>query len=194
MQPIARKLFALLMIATASQFSLAQDRPKNYGSKYLYGFYGKSIGWLGSEEVRVGGGLGYAVGQPEPRFAWGRIPAQLVYEGYVNHTWGVSNYKEHNTNTIALGGLAYGRWFWPQDHEGRGMYADLGWGLQYADHPTHDLDLKLNSTPVFGIGGLFPMGKREFMVGLRYMHVSNAGTKEPNQGQNQFYLLVGLRF
>jgi len=190
----ARTLAALFSLLIASQSVFAQSEPKNHGSKYLYGFYGKSIGWLGSEEVRVGGGVGYAVGKPEPRFAWGRITAQVVYEGYVNHTWGMSSYKGHDVNTIGVGALAYGRWFWPKDSAGRGMYADLGWGLQYANHPTHDLDLKVNSTPVVGIGGLFPAGKREYMIGLRYLHVSNAGTKEPNQGQNQFYLLFGVRF
>lgn len=189
---------AILMAGTAAlaapAITSAQRLPHNRQSQYLYGYFGQSVSWLGSEEIRLGGGLGYALGKPEPRFQWGRISSQLVYDAYIGNTSGRSGYSVGNETTTAMGVLAYGRWFWPRDEKGRGMYADLGWGLQYANHTSRDLNLTFNSTPTLGVGGVFPTGNREVLLGLRYLHVSNGGLKKPNQGQNQFYLMLGLRF
>lgn len=99
-----------------------------------------------------------------------------------------------NVDTYAIGGLAYGRWFWPHDELDRKMFFDLGWGFQYASHPTFDLDTRINSTPILGFGALFPMGPREFLLSLRLLHISNGGTDKPNRGQNEILLIMGVRF
>lgn len=175
--------------------ALAQDaEPSNHSSHYVNGWFGKSFGLLGSEEVRVGGGIGYAVGRREPHFRWGKTRGQIVYEGYFDRTWGTSGYRLGRENTYAIGVLGYGRWFGPQDNAGRRVYFDAGWGFQYANRATRDLDLQWNSTPVFGIGEVLPAGGHDYTIGLRILHISNAGIREPNQGQNQFYLMLGLRY
>lgn len=163
-------------------------------SHYLIGFFGQSATILGSEDGRYGGGIGYAYGQPEKRFKMGGALAQLVYEGYVDHTESDGSNTYPANATVALGGLAYARWRWPLDREGNGFYTDLGWGLQFANQPTLDLDTRLNSTPVLDFGGTIKDGHTEYMVGIRYLHISNAGTDRPNYGQNEFFFTVGIRY
>jgi len=148
---------------------------------------------LGSEDVRGGYALSYGYGRPEPKFRAGQIPAQLVYEGYVNHTQSAGVDPIRGDDTFAYGALAYSRWRWPLDKNGNGIYFDLGWGLQYASHPTVDLDTHINSTPIAGIGGAFKSGNREYLIGLRLMHISNGGTDRPNFGDNQLMLTFSIR-
>ncbi|AIE85440.1 hypothetical protein OP10G_2072 [Fimbriimonas ginsengisoli Gsoil 348] len=180
-------LFALLSGA------LAEDRPLNHPSKYLYGFTGQSVAFLGSEDIRYGFGVGLGFGKPEHRFRFRTLPAQLVYEGYVDRTTSRFAYTRVRS-TWAVGGLVYSRWFWPQDKQGRSMYGDFGWGLQYTTATSRDLDITLNSTPMIGFGGIFPGGRRDYLIGLRLLHISNGGVKKPNQGQNQFFLTIGIRY
>jgi hypothetical protein len=61
-------------------------------------------------------------------------------------------------------------------------------------HASFDLDSQVNSTPVMGVGALFPVGNREFLLEGGLLHISNGGTKKPNRGQNQFILTLGVRF
>ena len=97
-------------------------------------------------------------------------------------------------DTKAFGILAMSRWHGRRDARGQGFFLDLGWGLQIADRRSLDLDSRLNSTPVVGFGTTLPLGAQELMIGLRYLHVSNAGLVGRNQGSNQFFLTAGVRF
>lgn len=174
---------------------IADDQdPLTKPSHYVMGFFGQSQTILGSEDGRFGGGLSYAFGQPEKRFAMRGIPGQLVYEGYVDHTQSFGNMGFPPNATFALGALSYSRWRWPIDRNGNGVYADLGWGLQFANRPTLDLDTRLNSTPVIDIGGTYRDGHIEYLIGIRYIHISNAGTDHPNYGQNEFFFTFGFRY
>lgn len=157
-----------------------------------FGLQGQRI--FGSQDLRTGNGFSYGYGRPEPKFRWGQIPAQLVYEGYLDHTESRGAQGRPPNRTYALGGLAYSRWRWPLDKMGNGVYADIGWGFQLADHPTLDLDSQFNSTPFLTFGGTFKYGEREFMVGLRYLHISNANLKGRNRGENELLLSVGFRY
>lgn len=178
----------ILVAAGAAGAQSAPD-PRTSSSRYLYAFGGVSIIFLGSEDRRVGGGLGFGYGRPEPRFRYGSLRAQLVYEGYVDTTHGQDRKKNYLRDTFAVGGLAYGRWF-----VGRRLYADLGWGAQLANHASHDLPSVFNSTPVVGFGTLLPAGRYDWNIGLRLLHVSNAGTVGNNAGQNELFLTVGVRY
>ncbi len=185
---------AVLVSALSVHLAKADDPdPLTKSSHYFMGFFGRSELIFGSEDSRFGGGLSYAYGKPEKRFQLGHIPAQLVYEGYVDHTQsGGSGFPPNST--LATGGLGYARWRWPMDQQGNGVYVDLGWGMQFANRPTLDLDTRLNSTPVLGLGGVFRDGSKEFLIGLRYLHISNAGTNHPNFGQNEIFLTLGVRY
>jgi len=57
-----------------------------------------------------------------------------------------------------------------------------------------DLTSKINSTPMLGIGISWDTGQGEGSLGIRFLHISNAGTVQPNQGQNQLFLVYTWRF
>ena len=175
--------------------ALADDPdPRTAPSHFVTGAFGRSLIVLGSEDGRLGGGLGYAYGRPEKRFQFGTIPAQLIYEGYLDATRSNGSSGYGPNSTIALGGLAYARWRWQVDSRGNGVFVDLGWGLQLADHTTLDLNSQLNSTPFLRIGGAHRVGREEYFVGLGYLHISNAGLARPNFGQNELFLTVAIRY
>lgn len=188
-------IVALAAFAAVSN-SPAPDEPdpRVSPSHYVTAFVGQSELILGSEDNRYGGGIAYAYGKPEKRFRKGSIAAQLVYETYVDRTQSSGGVGGTFNSTYAFGGLAYARWRWPVNDLGNGFYADLGWGLQMADKTTLDLESTLNSTPVAGFGGILRDGDREYLIGLRYLHISNAGLVKPNFGQNEIFFTVGMRF
>jgi hypothetical protein len=183
----------LVLSSIVSVFADDQD-PLTKPSHYVMGFFGQSQTILGSEDGRFGGGVSFAYGQPEKRFFMKGIPAQLVYEGYFDHTQSDGGNGFPPNSTVAVGALAYARWRWPVDKDGNGVYADLGWGLQFANQPTLDLDTRLNSTPVLDLGGTFREGRNVYLIGIRYLHISNAGTDRPNYGQNEFFFTFGFRY
>jgi hypothetical protein len=184
-------LFAIPVLCNASD---GDPNPLTAPSHYVTGFFGQSEIIFGSEDGRFGGGLSYAYGHPEKRFQLGQIPAQLVYEGYVDHTQSDGGSGFPANATLAFGGLGYARWRWPVDRIGNGVYLDFGWGLQFANRPTLDLDSRLNSTPVLGFGGVYKDGHKEYLIGLRLLHISNGGTVRPNYGQNELFLTLGFRY
>ena len=186
--------FFLLILGVSSTVFAQSADSLTASSHYFSAFLIRGQIMLGSEDVRGGYGLSYGYGRPEPKFRAGQIPAQLVYEGYLNHTQSPGVDPLPGDATYATGGLAYSRWRWPLDKHGNGVYVDLGWGFQYASHPTVDLDTRWNSTPIFGVGGAFRSGDQEFLIGLRYLHISNGGTDRPNFGDNQILLTLGIRY
>lgn len=184
-----------LLLTTFSCIAFADDPDSlSSPSHYITGFAGRSIQIFGSEDGRFGGGLSYAYGQPEPRFSTGQIKAQLVYEGYIDHTESNGGSGFSRNATFGFGGLSYGRWRWPMDQYGNGVYFDLGLGLQLATQPTLDLESVLNSTPVMDFGGVFRDGHNEYLIGFRFLHISNAGTVRPNYGQNELFFTLGFRY
>ena len=186
---------SFLFLTTSLCAALADDTdPRVTSSHYFMGFFGQSEIIFGSEDGRFGGGFSYAYGRPEKRFQMGEIPAQLVYEVYIDHTQSDGGAGFPPNYTLATGVLGYSRWRWPMDKDGNGMYADLGVGLQAATRPTLDLESVVNSTPVGDIGGVYKDGHREYLIGLRFLHISNAGFVKPNYGQNEVFLTLGVRY
>ncbi len=163
-------------------------------SHYLGLFYGQGQILLGSRDRRVGGGVSFEAADREPRFYIGKNRAQLVYEGYGDFTQSQPFDGFPAYPSVAFGGLAYARWWWRQDSAPTALYTDLGWGLQWANRSTPDLDSELNSTPVLDLGCQFRWGSQDCMVGFRYLHISNAGLILPNYGQNQLFLTFGFRY
>ena len=190
-----KRFIPFVIAATLTSFSRA-DTPDSLTapSHYLTAFFGKSVIILGSEDGRFGGGISYAYGRPEHQFQFGNVPAQLVYEGYIDHTQSDGGSGFSANATFAAGGLGYARWRWLVNSQGDGLYLDLGWGLQLASQATLDLNSVLNSTPVLDFGTNFKTGRNEYLVGFRYLHISNAGFVRPNFGQNEVFLTVGIRY
>jgi hypothetical protein len=162
-------------------------------SRYLTVFGGRSQLYLGSEDPRRTGGIGLAFGRLEPRLRFRATPGELFVEGYYAHSGTPGASGSGPNETEALGALAYARY---RLENGRGWhaYGDLGWGLQYATQTTVDLDSRFNSTPILGIGVAFDTFEGEMSVGLRMLHISNAGLSGRNQGQNQLFVVLGFRY
>ncbi|MCC7230444.1 MAG: acyloxyacyl hydrolase [Fimbriimonadaceae bacterium] len=188
---------AILGLLLAASSQAQEDRPLRQVPRspytYISVFGGHSITILGSEDPRAGFGLSMGYGRHEPRFAIRDVDTQLVYEGYYEHSSsnGVSGHGPNHTE--AFGMLAFARYRWPKN-KGVGFYFSVGWGLQYATRRTVDLDSKFNSTPMVGFGVAWDTGKGEGSIGLRLLHISNAGTVGDNQGQNQLFLVYSWRF
>ena len=56
------------------------------------------------------------------------------------------------------------------------------------------MDSKINSTPMIGFGVSWNTSEGEASIGLRLLHISNAGLVGKNQGQNQLFLVYSWRF
>lgn len=159
----------------------------------VWGYYGQSWFILGSEDIRRGGGLAVQYVRHEPRFKfWGK-EGQLVFEGNVTHTVGGNKFEWEGDTTIAFGVLALAR-YETRPKKGLSTYLEGGWGLQWADKHTIDLPSHFNSTPVLGAGIILPIKGHDLYLGVRYIHISNAGTVGNNAGQNQVLFMAGIKF
>jgi len=155
-------------------------------------FGGESALFFGSSDQRYGGGFSYSYARPEPKFHFLGMKSQFMLTGYVDHTYAIKDRPGDDPNYSA-GFLASARWIVANHTANLAPYFDLGWGFQMADTATRDLPSELNSTPWAGTGIMFPVGKYEGMVGLRFVHISNAGTVKPNRGQDELFLTAELR-
>jgi hypothetical protein len=187
------KFFAsILSIGLAITLASADERTT--ATHYVGAFFGQSTLILGTSDFRTGEGIFYAYGRPEPQLRSGKVEAQMVYEGYIDRTYSSGNDVDPANHTYAYGVLEYGRWRGRMTPDGWGMYFDLGWGLQWADKQTVDLDSKWNSTPMIGFGGVYQFGSQELLIGARLLHLSNAGLVGHNHGQNQILFTISVRF
>lgn len=182
----------IIALATPTQAPIV---PKNFAYKpywYVTSSIGESFGILGSSDIRVGSSINLGYAKPEPKLRFRRNRGQMVWEVYGSRSY--SNNEPTSPDNSAIGGLVLARWHGRPDPIGRNFFVDLGWGLQFANRETIDLDSRLNSTPTLDLGATFPMGRSEFLFMIRYMHASNAGTKGDNRGNNLVSLMAGIRF
>lgn len=163
--------------------------PSNYFN--LYG--GQSMTILGSEDRRTGFGVGLGYGRPEPRFAFRGVGAQLVGELYYDHSSSPGASGQGPNQSESIGVLVYAQYRWPK-RRGLGLFASMGWGIQYTNQTSVDLDSHLNSTPMIGLGASWDTGDGEASIGLRFFHISNGGQVGNNQGQNQLFLVYSWRY
>lgn len=165
----------------------AQDR-----KWYLNAFAGQSVIFLGSKDNRTLSGFGasYNFG-PKARLRWGQQAGSLNGEIYYNTSKGPGYGNRPANSAQAWGILAYARYRWVQPDAPR-MFADIGWGVQGASRVTRDLSSKINSTPVFDLGVIIGSDHERSLIGVRYMHISNAGTVPRNKGQNELFLFLQM--
>lgn len=166
--------------------------PEGTGPFLLTGSIGRSLLILGSEEDLMGVMLGLQYEVPRARLRFWRADARPVVEVNYQNLTGGPNDGTPNGRLVTGGILGLARFRSPLEGE-TAWVTGLGWGLQYGDRATRDLDSRLNSTPVVELG--LSMGKptREVLLMVRFLHVSNAGLKGSNQGQNQTYIYVAIR-
>lgn len=144
---------------------------------------------FGSEDNRYGFLVGIQRSRFEKRLTLGKTPLQEVVELYGLLTHGGGLHETPRNATWAVGGLYTIRWTTLASRP-YGAGIEVGWGLQWANQETYDLNIKPNSTPT--VGARFWSG--DLSLTIRLMHISNAGTVPPNRGQNQWQFLVGYRF
>ena len=164
------------------------------GRWLIGGFLGESIPILGSDETRRGFGICVEYERPEPKFVFPKGVGDLVWEGYIESTYGGPDGGNRRDRLNALGILAMARWRWHQSQRSLAFFTDLGWGFVIGNRTTVDLDSQVNSTPLLDFGIALGPRQREWLVGLRFLHMSDAGLKGRNQGQNQVHLFVAKRY
>ncbi|MDG6777345.1 acyloxyacyl hydrolase [Thiomicrorhabdus sp. zzn3] len=73
------------------------------------------------------------------------------------------------------------------------LYAETGAGLYLLDDPTIENEFKSTQ---FQFGDVFGLGVKvkQFELGYRYLHISNAGIEMPNPGTDFHNLHLGYRF
>jgi hypothetical protein len=184
-------LFSVIAVTFGSAAPCAASDDATQTSSEFGIFAGKGAKILGSSDVRAGGGLSYAFAKPEPKFRIGRTRAQLVWQGYVDYTDSIGVIRPRDPS-YAAGGIAYARWWGKPFSRGPQFYSELGEGLQYATRPSYDLPSEINSTPILGFGVALPLIGRDWLVGVRLLHASNAGFVSPNRGQDEIFLTVAV--
>jgi len=161
---------------------------------YVEGFAGHSIVTLGSEDHRIAHGFAIGVDMHAPRrFRYRQILPRLIIEGYHHRSRSSGASGEPGNRTDAYGLLQILRYEKGLSRNVN-LYFDIGMGLQYSDQRTVDLSGRLSSTPMLGGGFAFHSKEASYYLGLRMLHVSNAGFQGNNQGQNQFLFTLGVRF
>ena len=187
MRPTRTLIFAALLCATAT--AAAQD--SRWGVRASFG-----PAWLllGSEDIREGISLGVNYSMPHPRLRFRSHHGELEMEAYAAYTSSTGASSKPPNRTLAGGLLAMGR-YKGRSRNGVAGYIEIGWGLQYADQRTVDLNSRLNSTPTFGFGVATktPDGHQAY-IGVRLMHISNGGLSGDNQGQNFFMGTLSVKF
>ncbi len=148
----------------------------------------RSVLILGSDDSRSGYGISYGYGKPDRGLKCVFGKGERVSEVYLErtHSRGVNTDKANDT--YALGGMVIAR-YWH-----RHTYFDAGFGIQLENKTTNDLTNNLNSTPMLGGGMVFNSGGRSYLLGFRFLHISNGGTRQPNPGQNQLVINFNLRY
>ena len=178
------------IIALPLALVVSQDSHSNW-DRYFWISAEQSVKVLGTQEGRHGFTMHLQNARPDPVMNIRKHPGQFVWEGYASFNWGGIR-ASGKVQTASIGGLGllrhvYGspghrRWFW-----------EAGWGLQYTTETSIDLPSQFNSTPTIGIGWIDKLGNNEILIALRFFHISNAGTKGSNNGQNIVKLMVGVK-
>lgn len=160
-------------------------------SWYISFFGGSSLRVFGSQDIRTNYGVGIAWAKPEPHFKWRYGPAQLVMEGYYEHSNG-RNFGDRGEYTEALGMIWYARFRFPS--RGLNLFLDIGEGAQISTSESYDLGTRVNSSPMLGLGFAIRQGGQETLIGIRYLHLSNANLNGENRGQNQILFYTSVKF
>lgn len=153
----------------------------------------QSVLTLGSEDLRFGIGAGARRLYPGSRIRLFGKPRAAFLEAYVSGSHGGGDDGSPRDVVYAAGAL--GGWRYSLGRQGR-LLGEIGWGLQWANGDSLDLENTINSTPFIGLIHQEPGGR---FIGLRLLHISNGGMTrrqagdQRNQGQNQLFLVAGWR-
>lgn len=72
-------------------------------------------------------------------------------------------------------------------------FVGIGSGILYTDLNPEGLGSHLNFTPQIGIGIRYMMSEKRYLtLSYRYHHISNAGTKSPNESIDSNFFMIGI--
>jgi hypothetical protein len=185
---VPRSLVVLVLTVAMAASAPAQEPRWGVRTSALFG-----QDWLGSEDTRRGGYYAVSHSHREPRFHFWGYDAEMDLEAYYMVTKGGSDFVAGPNTSHHYGLLVIGRYYQKYAKSAR-AFVEGGWGLQYTNRLTHDLDSLWNSTPMIGAGFIVPLDDTELMFSVRYFHISNGGTAGDNEGLNFFQFTVGARF
>ena len=152
--------------------------------------FAHSAHFLGTQEIR----LGFHVG-----LEWGRPSRWLTFRGRPDilsqEVAGIQLMRSiHGASGVdVLAVEVGGRWI-GAGNALKNAYAEAGTGITIGDGTTIDLDARFNVMSYVGFGGYLTPRPASPRLGIRYVHLSNAGTNRPNYGLNLFQLTYGTRF
>lgn len=182
------RLAAAFALFALFQLSAAQEEKWRVSAGALFGQT-----WLGSQDLRQGGYYAIARSRPEPRLHFWGHAAEMDVEAYYMYTKGGHWSILPTNNSHHYGVMLVGRYFQRTASRTR-AFLEAGWGLQYTNRVTHDIDSNWNSTPMIGLGFDVELKGYDLMFGARYFHISNAGTVGGNEGLNFLQFQVGFRY
>ncbi len=192
-RPLQPKLNWIVAVVALSGSATAQNETPQLRVDTTYwsihAGYNQGLAFLGSEDARRGELLIIEFAKPEPQFRYKSAPAQLVQ----SLTYLRSRAQGYPPTTDTIGYRAAAR-YWNHIFPGTETFFDLGWGLSFTNPRTIDLPNNINSTPFFGVGILTEMGGIELIFAVHYVHMSNAGTNNDNQGFNALQYTIGIKF
>lgn len=183
---------ALGTILTLSSLGFCQSMAERSGW-FLSGAanFGQDI--IGSEDTRRGGWYSVGVYRPEKRLAIRGLPAQLHIEGFAMFTKG-GGFDGMPVDTMQTYGVLATARYWPKVIRNLDTYVDLSFGVAYNSRSTVDLDHRLNTTPSIGGGFGWRLQECDVLLGVRFYHMSNGGTRGNNQGSNNIQYVLTVRF
>ena len=148
---------------------------------------------LGSEQIRRGGFYAVSLSTDWNGLRYASQDGQFVVRGYYMFSKG-SEFRGGPVFNMHTVGLTASARYWNELIKGTDTYLELGWGLAFNNMVTRDLDTRLLSTPVIGLGMVIPGTDAKYSLSVRWFHMSNAGTRGNNQGLNMVHYGLQVRF
>lgn len=142
---------------------------------------------LGTSEIRYGISAGMEWNRPSKRL---RIKDTVVAQESV-YLRLFRSFAGDDGFTGIVAGIG-GRWTGTRGILRNG-YLEAGTGLALTDGLSIDINSHINFASFVGGGVYFSDNPSATRIGVRWIHVSNAGVDPPNRGLNQFELVFGVR-
>lgn len=173
---------------------LQKETPRYLENYWYYSIeYAQGARVLGSGDQRTGFLFAANYVKPEPLAKFEGAEGQFVYTLYYMKTRGKGIVGQDLPVLHSYGLMVTSR-YWGHFIRGLDTYFEFGWGLVFNNVATRDVDSKINSTPVIGVGAAVPILESELLLAIRYYHQSNAGLEGTNRGLNSINFSVGIRF
>jgi lipid A 3-O-deacylase len=182
------RLAAAAVLLFVSLAALAQERPvagNNELGVFVSGGHGTTGATSGTAILSFGLRYGWVLTNshgPGPlrgrfEYAVDAVPATLVFQR--NNTFGTGI----NPVVLKWNFERHGRW---------APYMEIDGGLLFTTDQVPPGTSNVNFTPGAAVGVQFFGHHWNPMIGVRYMHISNAGLSEPNPGINTVQVMIGL--